>query len=171
MIKWDDADVLIKTKRLDKLVRSPEQSAIYHAAKSRFKESHGGTAEYVINERLRWNGPDAISSSKSFMEKMDDIKILKNDFPYDFEPGIQHLIVWSKVFIPCGEDDLPTPESEAQIEKFLYNYFTLKFGVPRSNILWFKNTLVLQSIPNISHFHVLLRNCSDADVNKIIQQQ
>lgn len=169
MISWEQTEAIIESKQLGNLRRSQEQHDTYVAAKKRFEETHGGTANFVISERLGWTGEKLQAKSPVFMGDSEDLKVLINDFSYNFAPNMHHLVVWSKVRIPCGQDELPTAESTEKIEEFLSSYFTERFGVPRNDMLWFKNTVVLQSIPSVSHFHVLIRDRTPEEIRAMCQ--
>lgn len=149
-------------------MRSPEQLKAYNAAKHGFEQTHGGTANFVIAERLKWTGTKLKSSGKPFLTCEQDIKILENDFSYYFEPGIRHFVVWSKVPIPCDSTEYPTPEAAAKINSFIKREFVERCSVPPENTMWFKNTGRLQSVPSVSHFHVLVRDCTNELAKKII---
>ena len=67
---------------------------------------------------------------------------LKQDFPYNFEPGVEHLNVWAFAA-------LPPAQLEALIEE----------RRPRRDFdtLWYVNPAALASIPDVWHAHVLSR--------------
>lgn len=168
MLSWAETQQIIESKQLSLLLRTPAQSESYAAAKQRFLKSHGGTAEFVIKERLQWDGDALHPVGDAFLGDPCDVKILINDFSYDFEPGVRHFVVWSKIRIPCGTDEFPTPEAAATIEQFLKKQFTDRANVRPENLLWFKNTSALQSIPSVSHFHVLVRHCTPEQAQIIL---
>lgn len=60
------------------------------------------------------------------------------EFPYFFEIGIQHDVLWS-------EDELLDSEIEEIIKKNKVGY----------EVVWFRNPVELQSIPDLWHVHVL----------------
>ncbi|KAJ5720710.1 uncharacterized protein N7483_008644 [Penicillium malachiteum] len=97
----------------------------------------------------------------------EDYKILRNDWPYGFEPGISHLVVWSRTPIPVASDEGHlTAESRALINGFVQRQFVQRlaedkagrFLDPESHVLWFKNWVGLQSVRALEHVHVLVRN-------------
>lgn len=86
-----------------------------------------------------------------------------NDWPYALEPGITHIIVWTRTPIATDTDkgDL-IPESRALIDAFVKKYFVDALGPGgEDNVLWFKNWVALQSVRSLEHFHVMVRNVDD----------
>lgn len=169
MLLWDDVAELIKQDRLSELVRSKEQDLKYEEFKQKFIASHGSTAGYLINERLKWSGDKLTPSGAPFLQNLSDIKILKNDFSYDFEPNVRHLCVWSKTPIPGDANGHTNPEADQAIEQYVHQKFVVEFNIDRSRLLWFKNPTALQTIPAVPHFHVLVRDCTDEMVREIEQ--
>ncbi|PRT53269.1 N-acetylglucosamine-induced protein 1 [Wickerhamiella sorbophila] len=154
-LSWEQCREIVQKDDMTLFTRSPQQLREYLAAKEDFKK-YGGTAEYIVKYKLKW-ADKLQSSGKGFLEDKSDIMILQNDFPYGLEPGIRHIIVWSKV--PCATDDnqRPTAATKHQIEQFIQKNIEL-LGVTRTNIIWFKNTVALQSVPTLEHFHILIKD-------------
>lgn len=83
-----------------------------------------------------------------------------NDWPYGFEEGIHHLLVWSKTPIPVDDEkgDV-TPESRRLIEEFIEEFFVRPLGEGgKDQVQWFKNWVSLQSVRGVDHVHVLVRD-------------
>ena len=85
------------------------------------------------------------------------------------EPGILHLVAWTKATIPTrpGDGDL-TPESRERLAKFVNNTFTRHLG--EDNVLWFKNWASIQSVRSVEHIHILIRNYSDEFLKKVVTE-
>jgi hypothetical protein len=92
---------------------------------------------------------------------------LLNDWPYGFESGIKHLLVWSRT--PIAVDDARgdvTAESKRVIEEFVERQFvftlakeeTISVDDARKRIMWFKNWVSLQSVRGVDHVHVLVKD-------------
>lgn len=81
-----------------------------------------------------------------------------NDFPYGFEEGIIHIVVWTKISVPKLDSGLAdiTPEARQTIQHFVDSTFKEALSMDSSDILWFKNWAALMSIRDLDHFHVLL---------------
>lgn len=148
---------IISASRLDKFYRTSEVSAAYARAKVDDAAQYGSTADFV-KMQLGWEGERARASAAPFLGANSDVKILLNRFPYDLEPGVEHLVVWSKVPIPIEVDTHVSAGGKRLIEAFVDHLFVGKYGIPRKDIAWFKNPTPLQTIPSIAHFHVLVRN-------------
>lgn len=163
-MSWADLEDVTKHNELHRLSRSASQLADYimwkRGIESRYKE---GVMEYILVDKLRWTGSmdkRPIPYSSELFGDERDIKILLNDFPYAMEPGLVHVVVWSRAAIPKqdnAEGDI-TPEARAQIADFVDRVFVKELGMSEDSVLWFKNWAALQSIPLVEHFHVLLKN-------------
>ena len=119
----------------------------------------------MIQERLHW-APLSSTGQALFSHKSDtpfadrsDYAVLINDWPYGFEEGIVHMLVWSKTSIAV--DDVRgdvTPQSRRSIEDFVERYFVQHFEDGREQVVWFKNWVSLQSVRGVDHVHVLVRD-------------
>ena len=88
-----------------------------------------------------------------------DYRILFNDWPYAIEPDVSHLVVWTKFLLEDDPttDDL-TDQSRKMLEKFVGETFCdeTENGIPREQVVWFKNWKSLKSVHALEHFHVML---------------
>lgn len=156
-LSWERCKEIVLIDDLTLFTRSPQQLGDYFAAKEHFLKIAGGTAEYIVQNRLKWSGQLQSTSGKGFLQDKSDVKILPNDFPYGLEEGIAHIIVWSKVRCETDENQRPTPKAKRAIEDFIWKSFE-PFRIPESHVLWFKNTVALQSVPTLEHFHILIKD-------------
>jgi hypothetical protein len=96
---------------------------------------------------------------------------LLNDWPYGFEPGIKHILVWSRT--PIAVDDVEgdvTAESKRVIEGFVERQFvctlakdaSISIDEARKRIMWFKNWVSLQSVRGVDHVHVLVKDAPES---------
>ena len=67
------------------------------------------------------------------------------EFPYYFEDGIEHHVVWSEKELTCDEVEKVIRENRNGYET-----------------VWFRNPLPLQTIPELWHVHVLSHLCTRA---------
>jgi len=110
-------------------------------------------------------GPQfAFSNAVPFADP-SDYKILVNDWPYGYEPGIKHIIVWLKTRLETEptKGDM-TPRSRQQVENFIQKTFVERVkNLPgdEDKVMWFKNWTALQSVPGIEHVHVFVRSVPD----------
>lgn len=172
-LSWDELRNIIETNQLQLLKRRPHDLRNYLRWKHWVEETRtrAGVLEFLVVERLHW--VDEARSSDTVLEVTppanpvfmanvrEDLKILKNDFPYALAPGIVHVVVWTKAKIPVAENGDVTEEARTLIQKYVDSTFTDLFASTaeaKDGILWFKNWAALQSIPALAHFHVLLHN-------------
>ena len=94
---------------------------------SRFKREKGDLNLYIINTYLK---------NKTFV-------ILPNAFPYELRKGIAHYVMFSIDVTP----------NISNISDFLSEYF----NKPKDHILWYINPPHLQSIPNVWHCHIFIK--------------
>lgn len=142
---------------------------------------------FVVQERLHWKPIDSTKpiSATSFSHYSDepfadsrDYKVLLNDWPYGFEPGIKHLLVWSRT--PIAVDDVRgdvTPQSRKLIEGFVEIFFVRRLaealGVKaeaRGRVMWFKNWVSLQSVRGVDHVHVLVKDLPEGVLGDWLQR-
>lgn len=112
-------------------------------------------------------------------EDRRDYAILINDWPYGFEAGIKHILVWSRTPIPVDDDrgDV-TPESKRLIEEFVERQFVsslakeegISASEAKERTMWFKNWVSLQSVRGVDHVHVLVRDVPGALLDKWLER-
>jgi hypothetical protein len=144
------------------------------------KKAYGSITNFVVQERLAWTpkDPDQPVSAHSFTHHSTvpfqddrDYAILPNDWPYGFEPGIKHILVWSRT--PIAVDDTlgdVTSESKRLIEEFVESQFIRALAAEdgislveaKSRVMWFKNWVSLQSVRGVDHVHVLVKNAPES---------
>jgi hypothetical protein len=95
---------------------------------------------------------------------------LLNDWPYGFDSGIKHILVWTRTPIAVDDDQGDvTPESKRIIEDFVERQFVhalaKEAGISnekaRERVMWFKNWVSLQSVRGVDHVHVLVRDAPE----------
>ncbi|MCJ1400471.1 hypothetical protein MMC11_003677 [Xylographa trunciseda] len=164
----------VANNNLAALKRKPSEVVKYLSWMEEIQTVYGSTTNYLCQERLHWKplAASAMDTGLSFSCKSailfsdpEDYKILRNDWPYSVTPDITHLVVWVKNRIPTNKEtgDL-TPESRQTIENFVQNTIIERLGASHASdcVLWFKNWSALQSIRDIDHVHVLVRNVPDS---------
>lgn len=113
-------------------------------------------------------------------EDARDYTVLLNDWPYGFEPGISHILVWSRT--PIAVDDVRgdvTPASRHLIEAFVDQHFVQSLakecdgGVEeaRRRVMWFKNWVSLQSVRGVDHVHVLVKDAPESLLQEWFKRQ
>ena len=126
------------------------------------KAEYGSMTAYLLAHRLpkAWGPIPFASVSPVPFEDPSDYRVLGNDWPYDFVPGITHIVVWSRTPIPVD----PTtgglaPETRKMIDEFVNRYFVDRLGPDgKERVMWFKNWVALQSVRALEHIHVMVRD-------------
>lgn len=178
-LSWQDLTVIITENNLSELKRRPADLRNYLRWKHYIEQTRlkGGVLEFMVTERLHWLSDEKSDTIKvlppkdeTFMKCVQhDFKILANDFPYAMQPGIVHVVVWTRTKIPIDPEtgDL-TSHSRDLINRYVDATFVKNIGLEsRNSVLWFKNWAALQSIPALEHFHVLLHNPNLPELQKL----
>ena len=145
----------------------------------RTKKAYGSITNFVVQERLSWTpNDDQPVSAHSFthhssvpFEDRRDYAILLNDWPYGFESGIKHILVWSRtpIAVDAARGDV-TVESKRIIEDFVERQFVCTLAKEagtsiedaRERVMWFKNWVSLQSVRGVDHVHVLVKDTPES---------
>lgn len=122
-------------------------------------------SQYILQHRLPkfWGQAPFTSESQTPFAAASDYRVLLNDWPYGLEPGITHIVVWSRTLIPTdSETGDMTTESRALVKAFVERYFVDTLGPEgKDQVTWFKNWVSLQSVRSLEHIHVLVRDVDD----------
>jgi len=150
---------------LEDLKRVPSDLRRYLAWSHNIKQQYGSITNFVIQQRLSWkprsdDDPSQFAhhSPIPFKDARDHV-VLLNDWPYGFESGIVHLLVWTKT--PIAVDDTRgdvTVESREVIVEFVQQFFVDEVEGGWEQVMWFKNWVSLQSVRGVDHVHVLVRD-------------
>lgn len=173
-ITWSDLRSIIANNELEELKRVPSDLRRYLAWSHEIKQKYGGITNFVISQRLFWKPISAegapefeYHSSVPFADGRD-FAVLVNDWPYGFEEGIVHLLVWTKTRIAVDDTrgDV-TAESRRCLVDFVERYFVEELGPGGGEkVLWFKNWVSLQSVRGVDHVHVLVRDVPEEALMK-----
>ncbi|KAK3332526.1 hypothetical protein B0T19DRAFT_105544 [Cercophora scortea] len=163
---WDDLRILIDTNNLSVLKRKPSDLRRYMKWTAETKAEYGSITDYLIAARLpkAWGSPPFSPVSPIPFKHPSDYRVLVNDWPYGFAPGITHIVVWSRTPIATdsGVGDM-TPESRKAVASFIQRYFVDRIGPSgEDKVLWFKNWVALQSVRALEHIHVLVKDVDPA---------
>ncbi|KAI8643068.1 hypothetical protein BD408DRAFT_365554 [Parasitella parasitica] len=92
---------------------------------------YGTVENFLLKEKLHWPVDDP-----------KPILVLPNDFPYSVDPGIEHILIWSK-----------EPLDAEYVESVLDE----RYGATVWEWVYFVNPPEWQSIPTLPHVHVFMR--------------
>lgn len=187
---WEEIKFIIQNNKLEYFARSKDETERYLKIKEQIKKDNMTVFKHILVESLQWYDPSLnngvpdneisklkdneivfrASSNKLFSDA-NDIKILKNDFPYHFDKDIQHLCIWSKVRIQADPDSIIgdiSPQTRRLIDRYVEKTFIEKLGIPRENLVWFRNWEALQSVKSISHIHVIIKGMTEKQMRSIL---
>lgn len=129
----------------------------------------------IIKTRLGWieNGhPALMPASTSLFTEPNDVLIITNDFPYNFESSMTHFVVWSKVIIesdPNSEIGDVTEETRKIINTYVHKTFVGQLGLKPENVIWFRNFPAIQSVRELSHIHILIKDLGQENFDKVFR--
>ncbi|KAK4158444.1 hypothetical protein C8A00DRAFT_28449 [Chaetomidium leptoderma] len=149
---WAVVQHKVAQNRLDLFQRVPSDLRRYLGFTWKLRQDYGSVMNFILTQRLQWTLP--ITPRGRPFEFDDDIKVLRNDWPYGIDKRIVHLVVWTK--FPLEEDpatgDL-TDMARADIDAYIHKACS---KLPRDHVIWFKNWASLKSVKSVEHFHVML---------------
>jgi hypothetical protein len=148
--------------KLGDLYRNRETTDRYHEFKKQCAENNVSVVQYIIKNRLMWTTDGNINiapTSTRLFASEDDLCFIPNDFPYNFEPCVTHLVLWSKRVIPNDPESSIGDVSDG-VRRVIYEYVHRNFvqHLGEDNVLWFRNFPILQSVVELSHVHILVKN-------------
>ncbi|RYP56935.1 hypothetical protein DL769_009809 [Monosporascus sp. CRB-8-3] len=161
---WEEVQKLVRDNRLDLFQRVPSELRRYLAYTWKLRQEYGSVMNFVLTQRLQWEMP-VVPKGKPF-EFEEDIKILRNDWPYGIDKRIVHLVVWTK--FDLEEDPITTDltdKARGEIEAWVQQKFGCR--MPREQFIWFKNWKSLKSVQAVEHFHVMIFNPDPAFIEEI----
>ncbi|KAL5120260.1 hypothetical protein ACEQ8H_001818 [Pleosporales sp. CAS-2024a] len=164
---WPNLQHLISNGQLEHLKRWPSALKAYLGWTAHVKEKYGSVTKYLLDQRLFWEDKTGalkfqVRSPTPFSDR-EDYVILRNDWPYAFDSGIHHIVVWLKQRLPVDEEGALSKEGCSMVENFVSAEFRVKAREERrgERVIWFKNTTNLQSVRSLEHVHVLVRDVDE----------
>ncbi|KAK3337046.1 hypothetical protein B0T19DRAFT_396706 [Cercophora scortea] len=153
---WPAAQRKVAANQLHLFQRKPSELRRYLAFAWAIKRDYGSVLNFILTQRLRWTAPVVPWSRVPFECEADDVKVLRNDWPYGIDQRIVHLVVWTKFEF---EEDPATGDlaegARGAIEAYVRRTFVEK-GVAEDRVIWFKNWRWLKSVQAVEHFHIML---------------
>jgi hypothetical protein len=122
ILTWEETCELVRLNQLHKFQRVPTELRRYKAYTWGLIKTYGSVANFIFNERLRWEAP--VHPRGAPFEFEDDYKILFNDWPYGIDPRIVHTVVWTKFAM---KDDPATGDLTDEGRKEIDDFVTKKF--------------------------------------------
>ncbi|KAK4168520.1 hypothetical protein QBC43DRAFT_341229 [Cladorrhinum sp. PSN259] len=154
---WSVVQSKVAQNRLELFQRIPSELRRYLEFTWKLKQEYGSVMKFILSQRLDWELPITPKGQTPFdpETEREDIKVLRNDWPYGIDPRIVHLVVWTKFEL---RDDPQTGDLTDEARGEIDDWVESKFGerVGRENVIWFKNWASLKSVKSVEHFHVML---------------
>lgn len=119
---WAVVQQKVAQNRLDLFQRVPSDLRRYLGFIWKLRQDYGNVMNFILTQRLQWSLP--ITPKGRPFECDDDIKVLRNDWPYGIDRRIVHLVVWTKFAL---EEDPATGDltdgARAEIDAYVRNLF------------------------------------------------
>lgn len=133
---WAEVRQRVADNRLDLFQRAPSQLRRYLEFCWGLRQSHGNVINFVLRERLGWTTPVMPEGPAPFVCD-EDVKILRNDWPYGIDERIIHLVVWTKFALEEDPDSGHlTERTRNQVDDFVTQVFGTR--VPSDHVCrWF----------------------------------
>ncbi|KAK4116407.1 hypothetical protein N656DRAFT_774664 [Canariomyces notabilis] len=120
---WEVVRQKVAQNRLELFQRVPSELRRYMAFTWKLKQEHGSVMNFILKHRLGWSLP-IVPKGRPF-EHDEDVKILRNDWPYGIDKRIVHLVVWTKFALEEDPEtgDL-TDKARAEIDAYVRKTFS-----------------------------------------------
>jgi hypothetical protein len=164
-IPWNDLQRIIQCDALHLLGRSDPQQLVYQTFNASLKEEWDSAASFLLHSKFGLpvdrstltHSPSIISKKRvSIPQTFQTLKLLPNDFPYNFEGGVRHYCLWK---IDGLNREVVTPdEIQVAIEE-LRDIVVSENGCDKESVdtCFYTNPVALKSILDIDHVHILAR--------------
>ncbi|KAI8967119.1 hypothetical protein BDF20DRAFT_902672 [Mycotypha africana] len=140
---WEEIVHYVSINQVDQLRRNREAQAIYQEWIKNTLKKYGTLENFLLKEKIHFPAEDIDMDDHDKQNRSPAILILPNDFPYSVEPGIEHILIWSKV--PLSAD-------------FVESVLEEKYGSSKWEWIYFVNPPETQSVRRLPHVHVFMRS-------------
>lgn len=150
---------------LGALYRNQATTDRYRQFRAQCHRDQESVVQFIIKKRLGWISEDGqidtMPRSRKLFTDQRDVKIIENDFPYHFDKSVTHIVCWSRAPILCDPESPigdVSPWTRLVIDAFVRKNFPQESEEGR--LLWFRNFPSLQSVAELSHVHLLVKDLS-----------
>lgn len=147
---WEDLhQIIVVDKDLARLSRSVETEWQYKKEREQLLEHYETIYDHILHTKFQFETwLDKKSNKLKAVPPRDaksKISLVKNDYPYFVEPGIEHWVLW-KLYAEISKADVDEAIRELQA----------RHGDIMETI-WWENPPALKSLPDINHIHILAK--------------
>jgi hypothetical protein len=146
-VTW--ADILAKSQNHQAspaLHRSPEVAVLYDLNRQHVAATYLRYSDFIKIHTLRWKAVPTADAIVAVRTRGSYLKRLTpNAYPYDVEPGITHLVLWSV-----------RPLSKEETDETIRKQMCRLFKRQDLEVAWFINRVEHQSIADLWHAQVFL---------------
>jgi hypothetical protein len=140
---------LIQRSQLQELGRDSVQEKFYQTRRAELAEIWENPSDCILHEKFHLAYDITMTGKRQISRPLPRwttglIKTVPNDFPYNFETDVLHLVLW-KIGEPVSQND-----ALLEIEKLQQQYSFRES-------CWFINPPHLKSILDIDHAHIILQ--------------
>jgi hypothetical protein len=147
LMSWDTIKDIVDSGDLAPLGRSDTQQAVYDDFRSRLNSEWESVSDFVLATKFDIHAEINPSTGKKAARRdeicEDKIVMHRNDFPYHFESGVNHFLIW-KIGSQLTAEDV-----ENCVREIWNNTANVK------DVITYVNPPHLKSIPDIDHAHIL----------------
>jgi hypothetical protein len=147
-LPFDDIQTLIHQNQLSQLGRNPEQEKLYQRKKIERGNLWESIGDCILHDKFKLDYVINNSGKRIIPRPLPEwttglIRTVPNDFPYNFQEDVVHLVLW-KIGDPVYENDILKALQE------------LKKTYAFNESCYFINPPHLKSILDIDHAHLIL---------------
>jgi hypothetical protein len=155
--------IVVEESDLSRLSRSVETERRYKADRERLLKEYESLYDHILYTKFnfprrldestgKWkvDTPTDLQEKSAPPHRISIFSLVKNDYPYHLEAGIEHWVLW-KLHSNVTKEDVVQA-----IEKLNVHYGDRE----AIDSIWWENPPSLKSLPDISHVHILLRRKS-----------
>jgi len=152
-MSWTQVVDIIHKQALHLLARSHDQEAEYQDHRDSLRKEWRHPIEFILHSKFGFDKrripeSELWESSPSLHEiTQTQVKLCPNDYPYYFEDGIEHWVLW-KLMGNVTNDDIQLAKDE------LINLYAISDKAVKDMVHWV-NPHHLKSLPEIDHAHIL----------------
>jgi hypothetical protein len=172
---WKELEkIVVDETNLSRLSRSVETERRYKTDRERWLKEYESIYDHILYTKFhfprlmdestgKWK-VDALTESKEKSNlptsapphRISKVSLLKNEYPYFVEAGIEHWVLW-KLHSSVTQEDVIQAMANLKAQ---YNDGEVIGSI------WWENPHSLKSLPDISHIHILLRRKSNLQNSK-----